>query len=45
MLYHITNLENTEATALAVHEEFMFENSGVFTFAAKHYGKRYLCQW
>jgi len=31
-------------TTLAVQEEFIFENSFVFTLVAKHYGKRYLCQ-
>jgi len=31
-------LGNTGATAVAVQE-------GVFTFVAKHYGKRYLCPW
>jgi len=37
---------NTGASALAVQEEFLFENScRVFTFVAKHYGKRYLSQW
>jgi len=33
---------NTGATALAVQKEFMFENSFVFTFVAKHYGIRYV---
>jgi len=36
----------TRAAALAIQEEFMFENScNVFTFVAKHYGNRYLCLW
>jgi len=44
--YYISVWEHWSATALAVQKEFMFEIScSVFTFVAKHYGKRYLYQW